>query len=64
VKVRGIVTAVSEIYQHSAGRGLGKKERFDPRKMLKVKICTLARHYSGGPAGHLLAGLLTKLSKV
>jgi len=35
VKMGDILTAVSEIYQRSARRGLGQKKRFDPGKCQK-----------------------------
>jgi len=54
VKVRGIVTAFSEIYQRSAGRGLGQKERFAP-----LPAVLFIRRLCGR-----VAGLFTKLSKV
>jgi len=35
LQFRHIVTAVSEIYQRSARRGLGQKKRFDPEECQK-----------------------------
>jgi len=48
LKMRGILTAVSEIYQRSARRWLWQRKRFDPEEWQKA----------------ISARLLTKLSKM
>ena len=37
LKMRDILTAVSEIYQRSAGRWLWQRKRFDPEKWQKQR---------------------------